>query len=175
MGERGDDAAFGGAVEFGDDETGDAQRFVKRLYLRQRVLAVVGVQHNKHFVRCARQRLVDHAFDLFDLFHQMQLRGQAPGGIGQHDIDAARGRRLYGVVHHRSGVAPGLADDGNVIARAPFGQLLACRGAKGVAGGQQHGFTLRLPIMREFADGGGFARAIHPREQDHRGLVPADI
>ena len=42
---------------------------------------------------------------LLDLFHQVQLGRQAAGGVGQHDVDAARLRGLDGVEDHRCRIA----------------------------------------------------------------------
>ena len=39
------DAALGGAVELGEHEAGDAHGFVKLRGLRERVLALVGIEH----------------------------------------------------------------------------------------------------------------------------------
>ena len=77
-----------------------------------------------------------------DLLHQVQLRRQAPGGVGEHDVDAARLRRVDRVEDHRRGVARFLRDHCDVVALAPDLQLLARGGAKRVARGQQHRFAL---------------------------------
>ena len=41
-------------------------------------------------MRPGRVGLLDDAADLGDFFHQVQLRRQAAGGVGEHDVDAAR-------------------------------------------------------------------------------------
>ena len=108
----------------------------------------------------------DHAFDLFDLFHQMRLRGQPPGGVGQHHIDVARLRGMHRIVDHRRRIAALLRDDGDVVALAPGDELFARRRAKGVARRQQYRQALALQIFRQLADGRGLARAIDTHHHD---------
>ena len=45
-------------------------------------------------LRAARRAARDDALHLPDLLHEMQLGRQPPGGVGEHDVDAARLRRL---------------------------------------------------------------------------------
>ena len=89
-GDGSDDAALGGAVKFGDDEAGNIDGLVEGLDLCQRVLAEVGVEYQQRFVRAARFSLLDNTTDLGNFFHQVQLGWQPAGGVGEHDIDAAR-------------------------------------------------------------------------------------
>jgi hypothetical protein len=117
------------------------QRVVEGLHLRQRVLAGVAVDDQQHFVRRAVHALADHALDLLQLFHQVQLGRQAAGGIDHDHVHAARLARLHRVEGDRGRVARFLRNHGDVVALAPDHQLLARGGAEGVAGGQQH----RLP------------------------------
>ena len=142
--DRGDGTALGGAVELGDDEAGEAERLVEGLHLAHRVLPGVGVDHEPAS-RAARSGigLGHHALHLADLVHEVQLRGQAPGGVGEHDVDAlARAPTGWRRRSPRPS-RPFLRDHGHVVARAPFGELLARRGAEGVAGGEQHRLALR--------------------------------
>ena len=114
------------------------------------------------------QGFLQHALHFFDFFHQVQLRGQPPCGVGKHDVDLARLSGFHRVKTHRRAVAFGLRNHGNAVAFAPFLQLLAGGGAEGVARRQNHRFALRLEIFGELADGGGFARAVDARQHNHK-------
>ena len=89
----GQHTAFGRAIELGDDQTGELQCLVKGFDLRQRILSGVAVDDQKDFMRRRADALTaglgDGAFDFFELFHQVQLRGQTAGGVHQHHIFAA--------------------------------------------------------------------------------------
>ena len=173
--QRGDDTALGGAVELGHDQAGEAERFVECLDLGQRVLADVGVEHQQDFMRRAGVGLLNHAFDLADLVHQVQLRRQAAGGIGQHDVDAARPGGMDGVEDHRRRIAALRGNDLDIVALAPFGQLLARGGAERVARRQQHALALGLKTAGQFADGGGLAGAVDAGQHDDEGLRGIDV
>jgi hypothetical protein len=114
----------------------------KALTCCQGVLADVGVEHQQRFVRALGLGLLDHPAHLGDFFHQVQLGRQAAGGVGQHDVDAARLGGGNGIEDHGRRVAGFLRDDRHVVALAPGLQLLAGSGAEGVAGGQQHALAL---------------------------------
>ena len=151
--DRDHDAAARGAIELGEHQAGDAQRGVKLLRLRQRVLALVGIEHQQHFVRRLGQHARDHALDLLELIHQVRLAVQPPGGVGQHHIDAARLRRLQRIEDHRARIGAGLLRaEQRAGAFGPDVQLLDRGGAKGIAGGQHHApallAQLRAPACR---------------------------
>ena len=123
-------------------------------------------------MRGVGQGFLQHALHFFDFFHQVQLGGQASGGVGQYDVDAAGFCGFHGIETHGGGVAGGLGNHGNVVALAPLLQLLARGGAEGVARGQQHAFALGLEVFGQFADGGGFACAVHTGHHNHkRGFI----
>ncbi len=149
---------------------GEAERLVERLHLGERVLPGIRVEHEQHVVRRAVHGLGGDALHLADLLHEMELRGQPPGGVGDHDVDAARARRAEGVEHDRAGIARSLRDHRHVVARAPGDELLARGRAERVAGGEHHAQALRLEPLRELADRRGLARAVHARHHDDEGL-----
>ena len=119
--------------------------------------------------------LLDHAAYLGDFFHQMELRRQAARSVGEHHVDLAGTGGVDGVEHHRCRIAGFLGDDDDAISFAPGRQLLAGRGAKGVAGGQQNALALALEVLGQLADGSGFAGAVDARNHDHERLVAAGV
>ena len=139
------------------------------------VLSDVGVEHQQHFVRPRIVGLLDYPADLGDFFHQVQLRRQASRGIRQDDIDPARTGGIDGIEHHGGRVAGLLGDHGDAVPFAPGGQLLAGRGAEGVAGGEQDALALALEMLGQLADRGGLAGTVDPGDHDHEGLVAAGI
>ena len=68
----------------------------------------------------------------------------------------------------------GLLDHRDVVALAPDHELLARRGAEGVAGRQEHRQALLLQPLGELADGGGLPGAVHAGQHDHERPLGAD-
>ena len=112
-----------------------------------------------------------HALDLFKLFHQMKLRGQAASGINQHHVLAARFARSHGVKSHSGGVTAFLADDLDGIAVRPHRQLFARCGPEGIGCSQQHRRTIIGQVFSELTNGCGLTRAIHTGHHDDGGLL----
>ena len=124
-------------------------------------------------------RLADHAADLLQLLHQVRLRGQAPGGVGDDDVAAARLAGDDGVEGDAGRIAAFLADDLDAAAAAfaaarrivrrarPRPQLLARRGAKGVGRGEQHLLVRIDEVARQLADARRLAGAVDADHHDH--------
>ncbi|MCY1414227.1 hypothetical protein D9M71_296700 [compost metagenome] len=68
-----------------------------------------------------------------------------------------------------------LGDHRDVVALAPHLQLLDGGGAEGVAGGEHDLPALQLQLLRQLADGGGLADAVHADHQDHVGIALFDL
>ena len=116
----GADAAFGGAVQFGDGDAVELHRLVELFGLAQGVLAVAGVDDEHGFVRRGGVEFGDDALDFFQFFHQVILGVQAAGGVDDEDVYAACGGGLQRVVGDGGGIGAGaLGDDRDVVARAP--------------------------------------------------------
>ena len=107
LGDRQHDAALGGAVELGERKPGDAHRLVELASLRERVLSLIRIEHQQHFVRRGGIDTLEHPLHLLQLLHQVRLAVQSPGGVGEHDIAAARLGRLQGIKYHRARVSAG--------------------------------------------------------------------
>ena len=133
----------------------------------------VGVEHEQHLMRRAVERLARHALDLADLLHEVQLRRQAPGGVGDEHVDAARARGAAARRTPRRRDRPeSCAITGTPLRSPQTDELLARRRAEGVARGEHHARALRLQPLRELADGGGLPRAVHARDHDDERLAP---
>ena len=109
---------------------------------------------------------------LRQLVHQAALRVQAAGGVDDDVVGVARFGRLQRVEEHGRGIAARLVlDDFGSGAIAPDFQLLDGGGAKGIGSGQQNGLALRPQQMRQLADRGGLAGAVHADDQNDFGLA----
>ena len=62
---------------------------------------------------------LDDPADLGDFFHEVELGGQPPGGVGQHDVDAADLGGGDGVEDDGGRIAALLGDHRDVVAFAP--------------------------------------------------------
>ena len=75
------------------------------------------------------------------------------------------GHRVKG---QRGGIAAlGRGQDGHARAGAPDLQLFNSRRAKGITGGNHHGFACGAKLTGQFANGRGLARAIDAHDQNH--------
>ena len=116
---------------------------------------------------------LNHPLDLFQLFHQVNLRGQAPGSVHQHHVFLARLAGTHRVKAHCSRVTAFLADDFHRVAVSPDGELLARCGAKGVSRSKQHAGTAVGQVLGELTDAGGLACTVDTGHHDHGGHVLA--
>ncbi len=126
-------------------------------------------------MRPLRLHFLDHPAHLGDFFHQVQLGGQAAGGVSQDDVDAARLGGGDGVEDDRRRVAAVLGDDRHVVAFTPGLQLLPRCRPEGIAGSQQNALALILEILGQLADGGGLAGPVDAGDHDDERFVGADI
>ena len=124
-------------------------------------------------MRGAFEGLALRTMNAAQLLHEMKLRGQAPGRVHDHDVDAAGLARVDGVEGHGGGVAPFLRDHVDAVSLAPDGELFARGGAEGVARGQEHGLALGGEEFRQFPDGRGLSGAVDARHHhdERRGTL----
>ena len=163
-------AAAGGAVELGQDDTGQLRRLHELPRLIDRVLPGGGVQHQQHLPVRVGQLLVHHAVDLGELVHQVLFIVQPPGGVADDDIHVPGDTGLQRVVDDRGGVrAFFVLDDIHARPVGPDDELVDRRRAEGVRRAEQHLLALRLVHGRHFADRGRLARAVDADHQDHGG------
>ena len=84
------------------------------------------------------------------------------GALGLGPVD--------GVEDHRARIRAVLgANDVHIRPISPDGQLLLGGGSEGIGRGQHHLVTGLAVLHGQFADGGGFARAVDAHDQDHKG------
>jgi hypothetical protein len=170
------DAALGGAVELGEYQARDADGFVKLGGLGERILSLVGIEHQQDLVRRAGFHALDHAFHFFQLVHEVRLAVQAARRVDDHHVGLAGAAGGDRVEHHGARVgARLLLDDGRAGALRPDAELLDGRRAKGVASGEHHLLARIREAARQLADGGGLAGAIDADHQQHEWLVGADV
>ena len=98
-------------------------------------------------MRRARFGLGNDTLHFLDFLHQVQLRGEPSGCICQYNINAACFCCADSIEYHRRRIAllltvAFLRYYRNPVAFAPGHELLASSCAKGIAGGEQHGFSL---------------------------------
>src|SRR3984885_14712046 len=165
-----DDAAFGGAVEFGEHDAGDSGMAPEFAGLVEAVLSGGGVEDKQHVVRGAGDYLGGGALHLVELGHQVRLGVQAAGGVHDDDISAAGARGGERVENDGGGIGAGfLFDHFDAGAACPDFELFDGGGAESIGGAEHHGDALFFQAIGEFADGGGFAGAVDAdNEQDAR-------
>ena len=84
-----DNAAFGGSVELGEDDAGDAGSLGEEARLLQAILAGGCVHDEKGLVGGAGHELLGGAAHLVELLHQIGLGVEATGGVDDQDLGAA--------------------------------------------------------------------------------------
>src|SRR6266542_1059185 len=163
-----DDAALGGAVELGEDDTSDVHGLLEAGGLGDGVLAVGGVEHQEHLVGGVGQRLAHHAPHLLELGHQVLFCVEPPRGVTNNDVEAFALRPFDGIEDHGRGISSLFAfHHRHSGALSPDLQLLGGGGAEGVAGRQQHLLAVAGPARRQLADGSGLADAVDVDGEDH--------
>ena len=147
---------------------------MKLLRLCERVLALIGIEHQQYLLRRFRVQARNHALDLFELIHEVGLAVQSPGGVGQYHIDVPRPRGLQGIENHGTRIGSRLLGaELRAGALGPDVQLLDRGGAKGVACHEHHAQALIAQSPRELADAGGLARAVDADDEHHERLGAA--
>src|SRR6266404_234858 len=148
---RNHNSPFAAAVEFGNDETSDADGVLEFARLTERVAASRCIHHQQRLVRRVRVVFAEGAFHLLQLGHQIRYRVLATGRIAKQKVDLVPDRRLIRLVTNRSRVGIVLAADH--FDTKPFGpnaELLDSCGAKSVSRRQHHTMSILLKITSQF-------------------------
>jgi len=84
-----DDAAFGCAVQLGEDDAGDVCGFGEEAGLGEAVLSSGGVHDEQGLVWCAGNQFFCRAAHLVELLHEVCFRVEAAGSVDDEDLCAA--------------------------------------------------------------------------------------
>ena len=164
---RNDRAALGSAVEFGEDQPGEAETFVEGARLQNGVGANASVYHEPTVFGGLRVELLEDATDLGELIHQVAFGVQPSGGIEDQIIRPSAGGRLIGIKGDGCRIGPLLAgNERQVEPLAPGLELFVRGGPKGVACSDKDGLTLIVQPFAEFGSSCGFSRTVDPDQAD---------
>ena len=140
----------------------------KGLRLCDRVLADRAVEHEQRLVRRAGKPLGDDARDLLQLVHQALARVQPAGGVDDHDVHAARDRRVdRRRTRPRPGPRPAVPPTNSAPVRSAQTRSWSIGpGAKRVARADEDRLPLRDAAIGQLADEGRLARAVDADDED---------
>ena len=148
----------------------DAGNFQELPRLFQSVLAGDGIDYQQSFVGRARNFASRYALHLFQLSHQIRLVMQAPCGIDDQDIRAARLRSFHRIEQDRRRIRSLLLlNQRHAGALGPDRQLVAGRGAKGVGCANQNIVAFGFDSLRQLANRRRLADAVHADNHHHIG------
>ncbi len=130
------------------------------------------VQYKNGLICLAAQRLLHSATDLAEFIHQIGLRVQSSGGVGDHHVGAACLRRLDRVKHHSPGVRAGLRLDKihSDSVRPNLQLLYGCR-AESVPCSKDYFLSLFLEEVRHFCYGCSLSDTVDPYKQVDRWTI----
>ena len=148
--DRDHDAAARGAIELGQHQARDAERGVKLLRLRQRVLALIGIEHQQHLVRRLghRRAAMTRLTFLSSSIRCVWLCSRPAVSASSTSMPRACADLSASKI-----TAPGSAPvccalNSDAGALGPDVQLFDGGGAEGIAGGEQHAQALRRAARR---------------------------
>src|SRR5580692_1031371 len=157
-----DDAAFGGAIELGENDAGDTDAGGELASLGQTVLSRGGVENEQDVVRRAGNNFGGGALHFFEFLHEIGFGVQAAGGVDDDGVGGTRFGCGHGVEDHGGGIGAGLLlDDFHTIALRPNFELFDGGGAEGVRGTEDDAASILAQTICELANTRGFAGAIY--------------
>ena len=126
-------------------------------------------EHEQHLCHVPRIA-VGHTAYLAQLLHEVALRVQPAGRVGQDQVVAAGGGPLHGVEHNGGGIAAlAAAHDVGPRTVGPRAELLGGRGPEGVGRGHDDRAPAVELLAGDLADGRGLAHAVDTHEEPHVG------
>src|SRR5207302_1229057 len=130
------------------------------------------VENEQHFVRRPLARAPGDADDLPELVHEVTLRVEATGGVGDDRGVPSRAGRAHRVEDNGGWVAVRLpGDDRHAHALGPALQLLDGRGAKSVGRREQRALSGILQSLGELRRRRRFSAAVDADYEDDTGLL----
>ena len=159
-------SAFGGSVEFSQDDAGTFHRAGKLLGLDDRVLPRRGIEDHEHFVRSTGNLFGNDAVNFFQLFHEVRLGVESPCGIHNEYVELFCFRFFAGVVGHSRRVRTLLLlHDFATDSLTPDGQLLDGRRPKRIARGHHDFLAFRRQPFGQFGNTRRFAGPVDARDE----------
>lgn len=167
-----DNAAFAAAVEFGDNEAGQADGLLEFARLRERVAAGCRIDHQERFVRRSRILLGQRPFHFLQLGHKIRFGMLTAGRVANQEIGFSFRRRLIGLVAERGRIGMVLGSD-HFQAKTfrPNSKLFDRSGAECIGSSENDSMSMLLKIVRQFRGRCCFAGPVHAYDQDHGWLV----
>ena len=163
-----DDAAFRGAVELGQDDSGYAGVAPEFAGLIEAVLPGGGVENQENIVRRAGNNFGGGAFLFVQLGHQIGFRVQASGGVHDDHISGMGARGRNRVEDNGGWIGAGfLFYDFHAGTVGPNFELLDGCGAESVGGAEDYARTFFFQAIGELADGCCLAGAVHAYDEDY--------
>ena len=136
-----DDAAFGRAVELGQDDAGQGHDVAEELGLADGILSRRGIEDEQRFLGSPVDVAAGDAGHFSQFFHEVGLSLQSACRIDQEDVDVPGFRRSRGVEDDGCRIGPFLMlDDGSADPFGPDGQLFRRGGPEGIAGSSMTDF-----------------------------------
>src|ERR1700735_1466727 len=161
-----DDAAFGGAVELGQDDAGDAGVAPEFAGLIEAVLPGSCVENQENIVRRAGDNFCGGAFHFVQLGHQIGFGVEAAGGVYDDDIGGTGARGGNRVEDNGGGISAGLLFyDFHAGTVRPDFQLLDGCGAESVSGAQDYACAFFFQAIGELPNSCGLAGAVHSYDE----------
>src|SRR5207253_4172355 len=155
-----------------DDEAGHRGGRRELTRLLDRVLPGGPVENEQHFVRRPLARAPGDADDLPELVHEVTLRVEATGGVGDDRGVPSRTGRAHRVEDNGGWVAVGLpGDDRHTHAVGPALQLLDGRGAKSVGRREQRALAGVLQSLGELRRRRRLSAAVDADHENHPRLL----
>ena len=168
--DREHDPALRGRVELRQHDAGQPDGLVERLRLGEAVLAGRRIEHEERLGLGAGQALVDDPADLRQLVHQVRLRVEPAGGVGDDEVGAAGDGRVERVVDDGAGIGAGrVGDDRDAGPVGPDPELVDGGGAERVGGGEETRRPSRRVAGGELADRRGLAGPVDADDEHDRG------
>ncbi len=163
-------AAASVAVELREDDTGDAEPFVKFAGGANGVLADHGVGDEENF------RGIQFALQHLQFVHQFGVDVEAAGGVDEDHVVGGKLCFAHGAAHDFERlVGSGAGPERRAGGARDLGELFAGSGAIDVGGDDHRAVAMFGEPFAHFAGGGGFAGALQADDEPDRRRARAEL